>query len=144
MNLPAYTKKPKTFWEKNFANVFLMVGLTFIGITLSIFINQSLFFAKSKETTGKVIRFETSNYRSLAYPTIEYFTPDKVRHEYQHTEGTKPSIYRRGEVIKIYYNPDSPTDVSLGYNFIPMGILLFFGVIFMTIGLGFKSKTKTL
>lgn len=144
MSLPAYTKKPKTFWEKNFANVFLIVGLAFIGITLTIFITQSLFFAKSKETTGKVIGFETSNYKSLAYPTIEYFTPDKVRHQYQHTEGSKPSIYHKGEVIKIYYNPDNPTEISLGYSFIAMGILLFFGVTFFTLGLGFKNKTKTL
>jgi Protein of unknown function (DUF3592) len=144
MSLPAYTKKPETFWEKNFANVFLMVGLTFMGITLAIFIKQSLFLAKSKATTGKVIGFETSNYRSLAYPNIEYFTPDNVRHEYQHTEGSKPPIYRRGEEIKIYYNPENPTEISLGYSFIAMGILLFFGVIFLALGLGFKSKTKTL
>lgn len=143
MSLTAYSKKTKTFWERNFANVFLGIGLLFCGITAVIFINQYLFFSKSKETIGKVIRFETSNYRSLAFPTIEYFTPDKVRHEYQHTEGTKPSMYRRGEEIKIYYNPDNPTEISLGYSFIAMGILLFFGVIFLTLGLGFKNKTKT-
>ncbi|GAB2618566.1 hypothetical protein GCM10027035_13440 [Emticicia sediminis] len=144
MSLPAYTKKPKTFWEKNFANVFIVVGLTFIGITLAIFINQYLFFTKSIKTTGKVIGFEVPKNRSLAVPIIEYFTPDNVRHEYQHTEGTKPSIYRRGEEIKIYYNPDNPTEISFGYSFIAMGILLFFGVIFLSLGLGFKNKTKTL
>jgi len=118
--------------------------MAFMGIILAIFINKSVFFAKSKETIGKVIGFETTNYRSLAYPTIEYFTPENVRHEYQHTEGTKPPMYRRGEEIKIYYNPDNPTEISLGYSIIAMGILLFFGVVFLSLGLGFKSKTKTL
>lgn len=140
MSLPVYTKKPKTFWEKNFSNVFTGVGLAMIGITAWIFIDQYLFFTKSKEAVGKVIDFKVPKNKSLPVPIFEYFTSDKVRHEYQHTEGTNPSSYRLGEQIKVYYNPENPTDISLGYNFIPLTILFSFGLIFTVFGISFRSK----
>lgn len=142
MSLPAYTKKPKTFWEKNFASIFIGVGLALIGITAWIFIDQYLFFTKSKETVGKVIGFKVPKNKSLPVPIIEYLTAENIRYEYQHTEGTRPSSYRLGEQVKVYYNPEKPANISLGYSFIPMAILLFIGIILGVIGIAFKDKSK--
>lgn len=142
MSLPAYTKKPKTFWEKNFTSIFIGVGLALIGITAWIFIDQYLFFTKSKETVGKVIGFKVPKNKSLPVPIVEYYTAENIRHEYQHTEGTRPSSYRLGEKVEVYYNPENKTDVRLGYSFIPMSILLFLGVIFSVFGIAFKDKSK--
>ncbi|GGD57404.1 hypothetical protein GCM10011514_21880 [Emticicia aquatilis] len=142
MSLPAYTKKPKTFWEKNFASIFIGVGFTLIGITALIFIDQYLFFTKSKETVGKVIGFKVPKNKSLPVPIIEYFTAENIKYEYQHTEGTSPSSYRIGEQVNVYYNPENPTDINLGYSFFPITILLSFGLIFSVFGISFRNKNQ--
>ena len=134
-----YTQVRQPFYIRNSGHIILGVGLLFLLGVVYLYGSQYMFMKEAYKATGHVIGFDVPKGKVLKRPIIEYYTSDQQKHTYYHSEGTNPPKYRQGEEVLVYYNPQDPEDVSLGYSFIPMIILSIFGLIFTGIGMAMRK-----
>ena len=139
--IPFKQKPPETFFQKHFKLIFIMTGSLFFLAVLWIFYSQYRFMKTAETTTAEVVDFEIPKGKRLPQPIFEYYTTDNLKHTYHHPEGTNPPSYHIGEKTTLYYDPQNPEDVMLGYSYIAMAILSFMGLIFLVIGLAYKRVT---
>jgi hypothetical protein len=134
-----YQQVPQPFYIRNSAQIIMATGLLFLTGVIFMYVSQYLFIKKASKTSGFVTGFDIPKGKLLGRPIIEYYTPDRQKHIYHHTEGTNPPEYRLGQKVTVYYNPLNLEEVSLGYTFIPMIILSIFGLIFTAIGIAMRK-----
>lgn len=135
-----FSQAQQPFYIRNSVSIILGAGLLFFAGVVFIYASQYFFMKKAHTVTGKVIGFEIPKGKMLKRPIIEYYTQDQQKHTYYHSEGTNPPRYHRGEEVRVYYDPLNPEDASLGYSFIPIIILSFFGLIFTGVGMAMRRN----
>ncbi len=137
---------------KFFPYLFLTIGIgLLIGAGFAYWYSRK-FIASAQIANGVVtaLNYRTSNQSSggVYYPQIQFVAQDGKTYTASSNSGSNPAAYDVGEQVKIYYNPNDPTDVLLPDFFSMWGvtaILGFIGTIFTLIGAGIafaKGKTQ--
>jgi hypothetical protein len=134
-----YTQISQPFYVRHSSHIIFGTGLLFLASAVFIYSSQYLFMNEAYRAKGLVIGFVMPRGKTLKTPVIEYYTPDQKQHVYYHSEGTNPPKYQTGDEVTVYYNPQNPEDVILGYSFIPILILSFFGLIFTGVGIAMRK-----
>lgn len=90
-------------------------------------------------TKGRVVEIisESRAGRGIFYYPIVRFTRDDGEHvQYKYSDGAIPAAYRKGDEVKIYYQPDHPEDFIIEGQqrtdilFLLLGLILIGGGIF--------------
>lgn len=118
-------KKKKNKKENNMMNqmftvigvLAVLVGLSFVGITIVLLAVKIWRIKKSTKTTGVVMNVEASlgmqqslgSTRNTLYkPTVRFQTADGRVVDYTPNTSNSWSNYRVGENVPIYYDPQQP------------------------------------
>lgn len=139
--LPSFTPRPKSFWERNFANVFLWIGIPFLIGSVYFWIDSRDSVQKYKTTIGRVIDYEGRSRQSnrTVAPVIEYRPDDGKLRLYYHDVYSRPPAYEIGEEVTVYYDPTNPDNANLGYSWLKILVCGGLGIVFTGFGILFKK-----
>lgn len=130
------------FLSRNFANIFIWIGMLIFAIGLAIAAYNYNFIQNSVETEGFVIRLDGGARRQGYAPVIEYYDDKQHLQTFYSMEFSRPPMYHVGEKVKIYFKTEDPSDASMGMSWIPIMILGGIGAFFMGMGFLFKKAFK--
>lgn len=89
--------------------------------------------------TGLHYHESSRNKGGSYYPTVQFTAQDGKSYTVTSNSGSNPASYDVGEQVKVYYNPEDPTDILLPDFFSMWGVTLilgFIGTVFTLIGGG--------
>ena len=104
--------------------LFIMITILFIssiifGISLVIYIVKSK--ARINSTSGIItnVHLGFSNTRNLIgyNPELEFTDDNGVKYVNKSSLGTIPSSYKIGDVVRVNYNPENPSDAEIGSGY---------------------------
>ena len=130
------------FLSRNFANIFIWVGLLIFGIGIAVAAYNYNFMQGAVETEGVVVQMDGGSRRQGYAPVIEYNDRNGFVQTYYSMEFSRPPSYHVGQKVKMYYKTDDPTDASMGMSWLPIMILAGIGSFFIGMGAIFKKSFK--
>lgn len=137
---------------KVFPFVFLVaLGLTGGGLYFAVFQFELLFHGRT--ATGEVLALEPSSSTSSSgrptwFPIVSFETSDGTPVTFRHRTGSSPSLYAKGDKVRVTYLPDDPEKALLAegfMNWLLPGILLLVGPVLAVISArGFAGARRRL
>jgi len=108
----------------------LLIGVGSIALALAstLGIERAVFFSKAETTTGTVVELRVNSgswsYRSRRgeYPIVE-FAPKTGTPRRCEGVSSSPPLYRVGERVQVYYDPEDPEDARID-SFLELWLLL--------------------
>ncbi|PUZ23824.1 Protein of unknown function [Chitinophaga costaii] len=103
-------------------NIFLIIGLLFLGGALFIYFHVHSFKASAVKTTGVVEDLlsksggssASSSHTTTYKPVIRYTDNAGATHHYVSNFSSNPPAYKVGESVDVYFDPKHPDDPTLG------------------------------
>jgi hypothetical protein len=117
--------------------VFLIVGLVCLGLGIFFAVRTWSFAEGAEHVDGSVTGLRYDN-KGLAAPVIQYHVEGKT-YEIHGTSYSRPPAYSVGQIVKVMYHPDRPSDGQLDSfleRWLPTLVLTLFGLVFTAIGVG--------
>lgn len=139
---------------KLFVYIFGGVGLALVIGSAFSFIHSRNFIANSETSEGIVTQLNyhrDSDGGGTYYPMVQFRTQTGSIFNVAGNTGSNPAAYSIGETVKVYYDPENPTDIMLpdffsiwGVTLILGGLGLVFSMIGGAVGLSiYKQKVNT-
>ena len=117
--------------------VFSLIGLAVIILGINIIISNNKFMKTAKATEGiisdvEIYRDSDGDRHSTVY--VQYEVNGK---DYEYASSFSSSSMREGDDIKVYYNPENPSDFKLeGETIFNTVFPIAFGSVFFIVGMG--------
>lgn len=127
-------------------NIFLVIGIVMLTVSLIFFYNVKKFNASAVKTNGTVVDLIAKRgSKSTTYsPVVTYNDEAGVKHRYVSNVSSSPAGYGIGDQVEIYYNPNDPDDAQIAgwRQYFAVFITGVFALIFGLIGLGYHIVRK--
>lgn len=129
-------------------NIFLVIGIVMLAVTLVIFFSIEKFNASAIKTNGTVVDLiakSSSSGKSTMYsPVVTYDDEAGVKHRYISNVSSNPPGYNIGDQVALYYNRQDPDDAKIAgwREYFAVFITGVFALIFGLIGLGYHIVRK--
>ncbi|GAA4045767.1 DUF3592 domain-containing protein [Parerythrobacter jejuensis] len=92
--------------------IFAPVGLLFVSFAAAFLVSDREFVSSAVAGTGTVIAVSGGRAPGGGYargPIVEFYSEDGVRHQFSSNTSSNPPSFRRGETVKVLYDPVEPS-----------------------------------
>lgn len=139
----------KDFGGRMTVPLMAFLGIIFIATGLYFIQDTRDFIARAAQAEGRVVRLEydsgSGSDSDAYYPVVSFSVPGRGGWEFRDRIGTNPPMYRQGEEVPVFYDPENPQKAMIDrgiFNLAFPGIFALVGAGLFIGALVVSSRTR--